>query len=444
MNLILKQFLQSYLSFLIRAAWSLQQNLVGAGHWSTSFLQFAPDGGVVGGGWAPAASLMPLLGLLFVLVLISFPFLVLTGYVLGRKKGAVITITILLLPGLLGLAGLWPTISPTPAAFEVGGVGILGDVAGTISLIALAVVAGWSVTILLVDCLRIRRRFWDIFDHLWLVFSLVTVIFFVSDANVAQHDRDYAEAERDTQRASAYLLKQVDAYGQWCHNNSRSDLLSCYWTSGVHQTLLNASFEEANLFGTVEPKSSAQLYGWYGRPATPQQILTIRKELAAYNQMMCPVIKMTNPNWQQTLPTRHCEMTPAVFLRAWPEPLQGKVDKDLCGSAVALDSECMIPTLAYLHQRDSALANRSESEHRSKNYRWMYYLFFSCVLGAKLAGSTVRLTALDERPDHETRRGIRVLCHIVTTGFRMIRSLLHHLARFLKWIKAKWRWKHRA
>ena len=427
-----ERFLKPYLTFLIRAAWNIQQNLVGTGSWSTDDIQFDRHEAGLHVGWNPAASMLPLLGFLIVLVLCGLLLLILTGYVLGRKRGAFITVAVLMLPGMLGLAGLWPTISPSPVAFEIGAVGAIGDVMGTLPLIVIAVIAGWSVTILIVDSFCIRRRFWDLFDHFWLVLGLVAVIFFVSDANVAQNDRDYSEAERDTQKASAYLLKQVDAYGKWCHETSHDDLLSCQWASGVHQTLLNASFESANLFGYFGPKSTKQLYGWFGNTASAEQKFTIRTEIASYNHMICPVIKFSNPNAERVVPSPRCEETPAVFLRAWPEPMNGKVLEDRCEQPIALDSECLIPALVYLHRRDADLASRSEREHRSKNYRWMYYLFFSAGLGAKLAGSTIKLTALDERTGDEARRSMRALRRIASRGFLVLRNLSRNFGRFVK------------
>ncbi len=383
--------------------------------------------------------MLPLFGFLILLFLCGFFLFILAGYVLGRKKGIVFAAAVLLLPSVLDYIDLWPMISPSPTAFEVGGVGNVGDVLGTLFLTVLAVVIGWSIAILLIDCFCIRRRFWDMFNHFWLVFGLVAVIFFVFDANVVQHDREYSEAERNTQKASMYLLKQVDTYSQWCHEASQDDIVSCQWASGVHQTLLDDSFRNATLFGYFGPKSSMQLYGWLGQTASPEQKLAIRTEISAYNQMLCPVMKVVRVDAERIEPSRYCEETPAVFLDAWPEPKNGKVDATLCIRPVALASECLIPTLVYLHQRDADLSSRSENEHRSKNYRWMYYLFFSSVLGVKIAESTVKLMALDERTGYETHCIIRVVCRIGTTCFHMIRNFFSNFAWLLKRSKERLR-----
>ncbi len=431
---MLERFSGPYLILLMRAAWNIQQNLVGIGYWSTDAVQFDRHGSILQAGWNPTASMLPLLGFLSVLVFGSFFLLVLTGYVLGRRRGAFIVVVILLLPGLLSTAGLWPTISPVPEAFDVSGIGIIGDVLGTLTLIVLAVVAGWIMAILMSDCFHLGRCFWNTFEHVWLLSGLVVVLFFIVDANVAEHDQAYFESERDTQRASAHLLKQVDSYDQWCRETSRDELLSCHWADRVHQTLLNSSFESANLFGDFGPETSEQLYGLFGQTARPNEKLAIRTEIATYNQAMCPVrkVRLGNANWERSESSPHCEETPAIFLRAWPEPMKGSVDESRPELPVALDSEYLIPTLVYLHQRDVFLAGRSKSEHRNKNYRWMYYLFFSSGLGVKLAGSTVKLVSLDGREDGEKRRSLQVLHRIADGSFRMLGSLFGNLAQLLK------------
>jgi hypothetical protein len=87
---------------------------------------------------------------------------------------------------------------------------VTGDVGGMLSLVALLVVGGWTTTVLAADSLAFRNKVWDAYDHFWLVLGLIAAIFFIADSQMAQHDTDFRATGNDIQRASGYLLKQVE------------------------------------------------------------------------------------------------------------------------------------------------------------------------------------------------------------------------------------------
>ena len=427
---MLVHFFLPYVCLLSNAAWSVQQNLEGAGRLSSSVPRRDPLGRALGSNWDPQASVYLLLGLLCILVILGCLFVVLAGYVLGRRTGAVVTLVALSSPGLLSLAGFWPRIPLAPQSFEIDGAGVTGDVQGMLSLVILAVIAGWSATILIVDSLAIRRKFWDAFDHFWLVLGLLAAIFFVADTQVAQHDRSYHEAERATQGAKAYLLRQIETYDQWCRQALQGGHVSCRWASDVHQMLLDDSVYGLGLFANLSPRSSAEMYGRFGRPAGIAEMAAIRAEISAYNQASCPVKRLKEQIQLLTSPSPRCQITPPTFCSAFPDLLAGKMDEDLPVKSLALATECVVPTLIVLRRHAEQLAYQIKSDHQNRNYRWMYYLFFTAVLGAKLAGATTKLVSMDDRPAHETRRGLRLVCRFGVLGRNVLRRVAVAAARF--------------
>jgi hypothetical protein len=112
----------------------------------------------------------------------------------------------LLLPGVAGVAGILPRVAPAPEAFAIGGVGVTGDIVGMLSLVAMLVAVGWTVTVLAADSLPIGNKIWEAYDHIWLVLGLIAAVFFIADSQMAQHDMDFRETGQDVQRASGYLL----------------------------------------------------------------------------------------------------------------------------------------------------------------------------------------------------------------------------------------------
>lgn len=159
---MLIQFLYPYVAVLSRAAWSIEQNFEGAGLLSSDMtapsLAAAMPGATLVTGWDPEASVHVILGLLCMLSLLFVPFVMLAGYAVGRKIGVLATATLLLLPGIAGVTGVLPSVAPAPEAFAIGGVGATGDIGGMLSLVALLVAAGWTVTVLAADSLPIRNK----------------------------------------------------------------------------------------------------------------------------------------------------------------------------------------------------------------------------------------------------------------------------------------------
>jgi hypothetical protein len=406
---LLIQFLIPYLAVLSRAAWSIQQNLEGAGLVSSDMtaadLAAAMPGAALVTGWDPGASVRVIFGLLLIFCLLFMPFVMLAGYAVGRKIGVLATAIVVLLPGIAGVTGILPRIAPAPEAFDIGGVGVTGDIGGMLSLVALLVVVGWTVTVLAADSLPIRNKGWQVYDHFWLVLGLIAAVFFIADSQMAQHDAEFRETGQDVQQASGYLLKQVETYISWCRQNATDHAASCRWASRVHPSLLFLAFEDPKVFVELGPDSSAALYGddLY-HAATPAEMDQIRREIADYNQKLCPVEDLGHGFQRLSAHSPQCQDTPAQFCSALPDAFGGKVPETLTGASLALASECVIPSLIRFRRLAIRQADEARHDHRNRNYRWMYFLGFSISLGGKLAGSTAKLASFNDRSVGETRR----------------------------------------
>ena len=429
---MLGRFLFPYVALLNNAAWSVHQNLEGAGLSSSSGLNPDLHGYALGTAWDPGAYVLELLGLFFIAFICGCLFFVLAGYVISRRIGTCIALTVVLSPGILSIVGLWPVIPLAPERFTIDGAGVTGSTRGMLSLVALAVTAGWTFTILATDSLRLRGKFWDIYDHFWLVLGLLAAIFFVIDSQIAEHEADFRATESDTQRANAYLLKQVEAYSRRCHQTSADILMSCEWASDVYQRLFDASFEGLSLFAIFGPNSSADMHGRFNQVATPAKMDAIRIEIGMYNQTACPVTTIDEQITQTTLPSPDCQTTPPQFCKVFPEPLGGKVDRDVIMRSVALATECVIPTLVRLRLEGQRLVDQTKYDRQNRNYRWMYFLFFAVVLGGKLAGTTAKLASLNTRPDDETQRVFRLLRQLSSSIWNVMKRVGGHGLKLLR------------
>jgi hypothetical protein len=148
----------------------------------------------------------------------------------------------------------------------------------------------------------------------------------------------------------------------------------------------------------------------------------VRREIADYNQKLCPVADLGNGVKMLSAPSPQCQDTPAQFCTAFPDARGGKVPETLMGVSVALASECVIPSLIRFRRLAVRQADEAENDHRYRNYRWMYFLGFSILLGGKLAGTTAKLAAFNDRSVGESRRVLR----LVRRGADLLRRAVCH------------------
>jgi hypothetical protein len=405
---MLQTFLYPYVSTLYGAAWNIQQNMEGMGIASSNFVQRDKQGHIVSSYWSPAEATIPLLGILALCSLVLAVLFVVCGYVLGRKRGAMGAVGLLALPGCLNLASLWPMLRYLPDRFDISGTGALGAPLGFLPLLALGILLGWCATILLADILPLGDRFGHLYDHLWCTAGLVAAVFFVADAGVGEHAKELAESQSTSRQASSYLARQTSAYVAWCDKHQRTGSASCRWASDVQQTLLDYASDDVAIFTEFGPHTSADIYAHFRRPLPPEEVITIRREIATYNAARCPV-KQLAPGFSQTAPpSTVCLRTPAMYCTAFADPLDGKIDDEHILRTTALASECIIPTLVRLREQQQKLLASSIEDKRTKHFRWLYYGFFSLVVGGKIATSTMKLFSMGTRKQIEIRRTVQL------------------------------------
>lgn len=436
---MLRTFLYPYVSTLHGAAWNIQQNMEGLGIASSNFVQRDPHGHIASSYWSPAQATIPLLGILALCSLALAALFVVSSYVLGRKRGAMAAAGLLALPGCLNLVSLWPMLRYLPDRFDINGTGVLGAPLGFLPLLALGVLLGWCLTILLADVLLLGNRFGDLYDHLWCTAGLVAAVFFVADASVGEHAKELAESQSTSRQASSYLARQTGAYVAWCEEHQSTDSASCRWASDVQQTLLDYASDHVAIFTKFGPHTSADIYARFRRPLLPQEVITIRREIAAYNAAKCPV-KQLAPGISQLAPSSTvCLRTPAMYCNAFADPLDGKVDKEHIVRTTALASECIIPTLVRLREEQQRLLALTIGDKRSKHYRWLYYGFFSLVVGGKIATSTIKLLSMGSRSPTEGRRTVQLFKDAAQAAWATGCGTMRALRRLSGWISRVFR-----
>ncbi|MFC2973844.1 hypothetical protein ACFOJE_16705 [Azotobacter bryophylli] len=398
MSPIVNSFIRPYFDFLYGAAYSLHQVLEGLDVTSSGFIERNSVGQIVAGYWSPEkAVLLTFAGLVIVIPLLIV-LVSMAAYTLGRGKGVLIFLVLLCVPGALSCLGLFPDIHYLPERFVIHGTGVLGSEVGVIPLLIAGVMTGWAIVVLLYDSFSLTDKFRQYYDHLWFPMALVAAVFFVKDNGAVQDSSMLSEGVREVRQSSQYLLGQVRRYQDYCSSNGMSGSKSCKWSYDVQPVLSDIAGYDGGYFIEFAPDSSLGFYAGVGAGVSESDVLEIRKEIAVYNQAVCPVRHFSNGVSRMSPVSSSCEVAPFGYCTAFPDGPDGLVDKHIGSQPVALASECIIPSLVARKPSIAILSNLVVNDKRDKNQRWLYFILVSVMVGGKVANSSTKVAEIDVRP----------------------------------------------
>lgn len=390
MNMI-TAFLQPYLSAIVGAAFSLQQALEGLKIHGSNFLAADADGKIINSYWsANEAVALPLLGLLAFVCVLILGFLAAIR-VLAGVRGLLLGSIALAVPGLLSLAGVWPTVQWLPRSYNVGS-GELGSPWGMFALLAIALGTGWTSIVLLSKLLQLDDRFRHGYDQFWYAMAISAGLFFVADMGAA-HDRErLRDSAATSQAASGYLLAQMRRLDAECELRKVQAPVACQWAKKSQWNLEQYVDFGYKLYWQLGPENSDRLYAGAIRDASSEEIQTLRQELHQYNLSKCPVKSLGAGVRQSSRVSRTCQITPASFCIAYPDiPLKGVDPSEGILHTVAIANECVVPALVALKVEQTKLAQEVTANARARHLRWLLFLFTALVAGGKVANASIRM-----------------------------------------------------
>ncbi|QIE89230.1 hypothetical protein [Pseudomonas nitroreducens] len=431
-------FFAPYFFFLYSAAYNIFQSLEGMGL-ASSFTLDVSAGAAMVSAWDVGGAVSVVWAVLFLLcAFVVFPLLLATCYVLGRRKGVLICMAVIIIPGVLSALSLLPVISGLPRGYYIGGAGSLGSAFGFIPIAIIGVVVGWCLVILIYDSFRLSDRFRHAYDHVWFMAAILTGVFFVADSGTSQ-DYEKHNYEVDSVRgASSYLLGQVKSLRAHCIATGDLQSLSCRWASNVQQKLNDYSALAVGNFVLDGPRVSADIYSVGFKGLSDGEIVQMRKEIDDYNLALCPVVRLSESVTRHSSPSDVCQIIPPPYCRAFPDAPDGLVDRYIIGRPVAIASECVVPTLVALRnslERQSAVIAADKS---SKHYRWLFFVALSIALGGKVANSTTRMIDMDRRPNEDRRRILDVLRFLAGLASKLVRLLLNLSRGLIRSVRTLW------
>lgn len=386
---LMHDFLRPYFQFVVGASYSIQQSLDGLGMHGINFVERDPAGHIVNSYWSLDEAVVPILLAVSLFVCILSVVFVLAMRTLGGK-GWKLGVAFLFAPGIASVLGLWPNLQWTPRVY-VPGSGTLGSPMGMLTLIVMAMILGWSVNVLVTNRFKLNDKFRHGYDQFWYAMAVLTGLFFVSDLEATRNRENLKESAATSQAASAYLLSQVRQLDADCESGRYSSKLACEWAKRIQWNLTQYAHENARLYWQLGPDNMDHIYRAQNSSMSVDAIDELRLELHRFNETKCPVQNLSQGFKKMAPISKNCEMTPADFCGAYPErQLQG-VDQFKSADTVAISNECIVPTLSVLKERQISMAKIDAENDTLKHVRWLFYLFFACIAGGKVANATIRM-----------------------------------------------------
>ena len=385
---IFQEFFHPYIQVIYGMGYTALQIFEELGLLSTNFIGRNAAGIIVSSYWSPSEAVLPFLGFLLLYSIFLTIIVLFASYILYRWLGVIFAILIMAFPGILKVLGLFPQIDYVPSTFYILGSGdTLGNPLDLFFLVVIAMLGGWAITVTAYHTFRMTDNFRNIYDHLWYAAAIPFVVFFVTTSNSTNTLNELYRDNRISRQASNYLLNQVEQYSMVCKKNKLTSSKSCEWASNVQQRLNEYASYGPNLFSTLGPKSSKEIYEAQSKNNEPDDTDKIINEIHYYNYKTC-----SENNQSGT-----CQRTPPNYCSSYPDRFNIAMEEQLLITPSALASECIIPTLVKLRDEQAKLTDVVKSENSFKYIRWIIYVIIGILTGIKIANSSTKLAKIDGR-----------------------------------------------
>jgi len=375
------------------AGYALLQTLDGMGVISTNFVGTNAQGALLSSFWSPNEVAVVLGGGFLDLFILLLPFVLLSSWILARKKGLIISFVLIIIPGLLSLFNLLPTIQWLPLTYAIGGTGATGNAAGLASLSFLGLLCGWIIAVIICDIFSTGEKFRQWTDIFLILTAVGNGIFWVSDREVTVGKTAYEETITDINDAAKYLLVQVKDYSHMCDNNRLSEMSSCQWASYIQETLENIAATKSSVIEYVIPENIDTFYKipeYYNNQVSPDKI---RKEFQDYNKKLCPNKALSKTITLLPPPSRWCQTPPPAYCNAIQE---GKFKTGMSDRFV-IANECVTSSLLRYRQVLLKEQARLSLSKNAPHYRWMWFIAMSFFIGGKIANVMTKIGNIENR-----------------------------------------------
>ena len=394
-------FFSPYFMWAYSGAYALLQNLQALGLlsiWTGPYIDLK-------------GTITPLSGLYFVCLIFIIILNIFSSFAFTKK----VTISLIIFwitPGVLSILGISVFDPIIPDEYRVGS-GNLGTSGGALINALIVFVFSWSVTTFVYHSFRTGKKTKAAFDHVWYMFGLSALAFFVSDMGINRHNEGLQSSKETLVSASDLLQSQFDTLSSYCSNEEFKFSYSalCLWVTPAQRYISNIS-EGGFFYETMEDKPTLdKLLGISAKVDKSE----LAENIQVLNQMC--VVKS---NLQGCIEI----------------PLTLNLDPDLVDGDVSIYTKYLIPlqplmpTIERYWSQTIQYAKKVKESEMAPHMRWMFFMMIAFFVGVKVANSSREL--FTTRSESIYRASIKA---VIKWIWILIRSLLRRLK--LLFIKVK-------
>lgn len=349
-------FLKPYISFSMTGGYSLVQVLDALGYLTTSNGIAFFDG-----------KIMIIYNFLyFILMFFIFVINIIASFSLSNKL-ALFLFLAWLSPGILQVFG-FIDIVPHITTYSIG-MGKIGNIDGALISAFLIVILSWSISTILLHIFKLEKKFKAFYDHIWYLFGLSALIFFIYDFDRKDHYNEIETISKDLSRSINILDSQISLIEPQCKKEDFSNEFPtiCGWINPAQKYIKKLNRDKEFLF--IEPD-------------TPSIKSILNKSNQSVDLLSSEIDKLNNLCKERNYSI--CNEVP-MELNKDSKFLSGE---DFIFRGYILPIPQLMPTIEILWKKSIEL-NKISKEYEELPYKkWLAFMLSAFLIGIKISNSS--------------------------------------------------------
>ncbi len=312
------------------------------------------------------------IALYFVSIIFVFLFQIFASLSVSKKL-TFILIVLWLLPGILQITDIIDFKIVDPVIFYVGGA-INQNVKGNLINAFLVVLLVWSIAILIIHIFKLEKKSKAAFDHIWYLFGLSALIFFILDHNNHENKEALIQTDKELVQAIRYIKSDLSNIEPYCNDKYFQKNFGniCIWVKPAKSYINDIEFRK-NIITLSEKDKLPAL----------NEILNLGSKKIDRNKLKSEIEHLNNLCTDNS--NEICREVPYAMNR----------DKEVLNNNISVFSQryilrlnALMPFIAEKWKNYYELKKKDEEEQLLKYYRWLFLMFLSALIGIKLAFTT--------------------------------------------------------
>ncbi|WHI48165.1 hypothetical protein ACJJIK_02170 [Microbulbifer sp. ZKSA006] len=279
-------------------------------------------------------------------------------------------------PCILHSFGVYTVEPVVPERFTIGSGGPdqMGLPEGALINSITVVVLSWSIATITLHAFRAGKSFKSFFDHIWYLFGVSAIVFYVSDQSTVGPSNELSQAKSNLYTSLSRLDNELRRLNNGCAGNLKKEYQDlCLWS----EESKNYIDRYRNMNDVEVTLTSAPNIDEILSLSRNQNIsaVNLKAEIERYNTNNCKT-------------SAYCSSL-SVDLNRHPGLLKGDVNPY---TKYALSIEAIMPTITREWSKFKEIKNKINGKSTKENKRWVILVFvFSILIGIKVSNSSREL-----------------------------------------------------